>query len=121
MIQILKIIIFSILVCVTLVASAASTEIQTITSTTIIKTSTDENIVSAIYDQYAKHSALIGTSLTVSSENGIVTISGTVTAQSQADAAITEAKSIKGVKAVRSNIKVITNPNLNEPSEPPKY
>lgn len=80
----------------------------------------DDNIVSAIYAKYAKDSALIGTNINANSENGIVTLTGTVTAQSQADAAVIAAKSVKGVKDVRSNINVITNPKPT-PKPIPNY
>ena len=92
------------------------------TTTTNTKTSKDDDIVSAIYSKYAQESALDATSLTVSSQNGIVTVSGTVTAQSQADEAVIAAKSIPGVKDVRSSISVTTNPNANKPGKPaPNY
>jgi osmotically-inducible protein OsmY len=89
------------------------------TSTTV--SSADEGIVTDIYAKYTKEPALIGTSLTVNSENGIVTISGNVTAQAQADAAMIAAKSIAGVKDVRSAITVTTNPDLNNPGQTPRY
>ena len=77
----------------------------------------DDDIVSAVYAKYAKDPALIGTTLTVSSQNGIVIIGGTVTAQSQADEASIAAKSVNSVKDVRSSINVITNPSFNKPTK----
>jgi osmotically-inducible protein OsmY len=92
-------------------ASSQSTTYTTTTSTTV--TSHDDDIVSAIYKKYAKDSALIGTTLTVSSQNGVVSIGGTVTSQSQSDEATIAAKSVPGVKAVRSSVNVITsNPKI---------
>ena len=91
-----------------------STTYSTTTSTT--SNSKDDDIVSAVYAKYAKDPALIGTALTVNSQNGVVTINGTVTGQAQADEASIAAKSISGVKDVRSNINVTTNPNLNDKS-----
>lgn len=96
-----------------------STTYTTTTSTT--SSSVDDDIVSAVYTKYAKDPALIGTTLTVSSQNGIVTVSGTVTAQSQADEASIAAKSVNGVKDVRSNIKVTTNPNPYKSPSRPNY
>jgi len=94
----------------------------TFTTTTTSPTNPkDDDIVSAVYAKYAKDPALIGTTLTVSSQNGIVTVSGTVTAQSQADEASIAAKSIAGVKDVRSTINVTTNPNLNHPAKTSNY
>lgn len=93
----------------------------TITSTTFPGSPADDAIVSAVYAKYAKDPALIGTSLTVTSQNGIVTVNGTVTAQSQADAASIAAKAVAGVKDVRSNIHVTTNPNLNKSAPRAKY
>jgi osmotically-inducible protein OsmY len=91
------------------------------TTTSISSNSHDDDIVSSIYAKYAKDPALIGTTLTVSSQNGIVSVTGTVTAQSQADEASIAAKSIAGVKDVRSTIKVTTNPNLNQQAKTPNY
>lgn len=82
----------------------------------------DEAIISAVYDKFKKAPALIGTSLTVTSTNKVVTISGTVTAQSQADAAIEAAATVVGKSYVRSNIKVTTNPDFNkQPTVTPNY
>jgi len=99
--------------------NSTSTTYTTTTSTTT--TSNDDNIVSAVYAKYAKDPALIGTTLTVSSQNGIVSINGTVTAQSQADEASIAAKSVEGVKDVISTINVTTNPNFNKKSIIPNY
>ena len=96
-----------------------STTYTTTTSTTT--NSSDDDIVSAVYAKYAKDPALTGTGLTVSSQNGVVSVSGTLAAQSQADEASIAAKSIPGVKDVRSTINVITNPNPNRTGSTPNY
>jgi len=83
--------------------------------------SRDDDIVSAIYAKYAKEPALLGTALTVSCQNGVVSISGTVTAQSQADEASIAAKSVSGVKDVKSSISVTTNPGPNKQTLSPNY
>lgn len=100
---------------------------QTTTTTTTVKSETttapnevDTAIMNAIYNKFAKESALIGTALTVTSANGIVTLQGTVTSQSQADQAILVAKSITGVKSVNSQINVKTNMG-NPPTVNPNY
>jgi len=98
------------------VNTSSATSITTTTSDTPLSTPFDDNIVSSVYDKYHKTPALIGTNLTVSSVNRIVTINGKVTAQSQADAAVESAKSVVGVKDVRSKIEVTTNPDLNKPT-----
>lgn len=96
----------------TTIAPAATTTTTTTTTTPDPNTPTpqDDAIVTAAYNLFNKAPALIGTALTVSSLNGIVTVSGTVTSQSQADAAVEAAKSIAGVRDVRSAITVTTNP-----------
>lgn len=99
------------------------------TSVTVTTTTTNDNsmneadtrIVSEIYAQYAKDSALIATALTVNCKDGIVTLTGTVTAQSQADQAVISAKSVAGVKDVRSSIVVTTNPDIHDPAKPANY
>lgn len=80
----------------------------------------DQKIIAAIYEKFGKSAALVGTQLTVKSENGFVTISGRVTAQSQADDAVTQAKTIIGVKDVKSEIIVTTKPTGPLP-EPVNY
>lgn len=94
---------------------------NTTVTVTASSTAEDDNIVSAIYAKYAKESALIGTNLTVTSANGIVTINGSVTAQSQADQAVIVAKKIGGVKDVRSLINVTTKPVTNKQAPAPNY
>lgn len=96
-----------------------STTYSTIVSNTV--NSDDQDIVTAIYAKFAKDPALIGTTITAVSQIGVVTLSGTVTAQSQADAAAIDAKSVPGVKDVRSTINVTTNPDLNKPGKVPNY
>jgi hypothetical protein len=105
--------------------SAIIEDTGTPASTTIViapKSPVDDEIVTAVYAKFAKTPALIGTEITANSVNGIVTLNGTVTAQSQADAAVEAAQSIGGVKGVRSTINVTTNPDLNKPAPlTPKY
>lgn len=91
------------------------------TSTTTIVNGGDDKIVTIIYSKYAKDPALIGTNLNVTCVDGIVTISGTVVSQSQADEAVIAAKSVAGVKDARSSINVTTNPATNTQSPKPNY
>lgn len=97
-------------------AGAQGTTTTTTTTTTVV--TNDTGIVSAIYTNYAKSAALIGTNLSVNSQDGIVTVSGTVTGQAQADEALNIARSIAGVKEVRSSISVVTNPATNNTMAP---
>ena len=105
-------------------APNTKTTITTTTTTNINTTSAhndnDDKIVSAIYTKYAKDPALTGTQITVTSQNGIVTLNGTVTGQAQADEAVIAAKSVNGVKDVRSAILVTTNPPKT-PTRIPNY
>lgn len=87
--------------------NSTTTQSTTVTTTTV--NDADAGISSAIYAKYAKDSALIGTDISVNSVNGVVTLNGSVTAQSQADEAVEVAKAIAGVKDVRSSIIVTTN------------
>lgn len=96
------------------------TSITTKTTTTTVH-NLDAEIVSNIYAKYAQDSALIGTDLTVSSQQGIIILEGNVTMQSQADEAIKVAKSIPGVSDVRSNIVIKTNPKEPPKPNPAKY
>ncbi len=71
----------------------------------------DQHIVATIYDKYAKSAALVGTAIKAVSQNGAVTLSGNVTAQSQADEAVSIAKATPGVSLVNTEIVVKTNAN----------
>lgn len=101
---------------VTAPAGAQGTTTTTTTTTTVV--TNDTGIVSEIYAGYAKSAALIGTNLSVNSQDGIVTVSGTVTEQAQADEALNIARSVAGVKEVRSSISVMTNPATNNTMAP---
>jgi osmotically-inducible protein OsmY len=70
----------------------------------------DQKIVAAIYKQYAKEPALVGTDLIVLCKNGYVTISGTVNAPSQEEQAIIAAKKIPNVRDAISEIEITTHP-----------
>ena len=100
-----------------------STTKTTFTNSSTITTvdNGDARIVDGIYKQYAKESALDGTSLTVTCVNGVVTISGTVTMTSQAEQAVSVAKSIEGVKEVTSTINVKTNQTGNHQPKASNY
>lgn len=101
--------------------NSTSVTTNTTTTTTTVVNDGDANIVSAIYARYAKDSTLIGTALTVTCKDGYVTISGTVTSQSQADQAVILAKRIDGVKDATSVINVTTNPGLNKSAGSANY
>lgn len=101
---------------VTAPAGAQGTTTTTTTTTTV--STNDTAIVSAIYADFAKSAALIGTNLSVNSQDGVVTVSGNVTEQAQADEALNIARSAAGVKEVRSSISVMTNPPTNNTMAP---
>lgn len=90
-------------------SNANTTTTVTNSTTTTTVDNGDARIVGQIYKKFSGDSALNGTALTVNCTNGIVTISGTVTATAQAEEAIKLAKSIAGVKEVNSSIDVSTN------------
>ena len=106
----------------TFAAAAATTNITAPSATTVQVTTQvnngpspmsepDQHIVAIIYDKYAKSAALVGTAIKAVSQNGMVTLSGNVTAQSQADEAVNIAKTTAGVSDVNSQITVTTNNN----------
>lgn len=103
---------------VTKTTSAPSTtgasENATSTTVTTSKTVTNDNdskIMGEIHNKFVKSTTLADTELTVTSDNGVVTISGTVTTQSQADEAVKIAKANSGVENVISQITVETKTN----------
>lgn len=97
------------------------TTTYTSTSSTTIPNPVDQKITSSVYSKYAKEPALIGTNVSVNVDNGVVSLTGTVTSQSQADQAVITAKSVDGVKDVRSYINVTTNPPLYKTGMTPNY
>lgn len=104
-------------------SNANSTTKTTVTNSTTTTTVNDGDatIVGMIYKKYAKDSALDGTSLTVTCTNGVVAISGNVTMSSQAEEAVIDAKSIMGVKEVKSSINITTNQTESHRPKTPNY
>lgn len=68
--------------------------------------STDQDITDAVNSRISQDTALSGTHITASSNNGVITLNGDVTSQSQADEAVSIARNTSGVKDVTNNIKV---------------
>lgn len=101
-------------------ATKVTTKIST-TSGPKTMSDADQLIVSTIYAKYSKSAALIGTGINVLSQDGIVSLTGNVTAQSQADEAASLAKSTLGVKDVRSSIVVLTHPPSTTPGPQRNY
>jgi hypothetical protein len=50
--------------------------------------------------------------------HGVVTLSGTVPAQGDVDRAIAVASKVRGVKAVKSDLKIVSSPSLSAPRLP---
>lgn len=67
---------------------------------------TDQNINAAFQAQVSTSSDLRTQSINATTQNGIVTLNGTVDTQAQADRAVGIAKSISGVNGVQSNLTV---------------
>lgn len=66
----------------------------------------DATITTKVQEQIAKDTTLTGTNITVSTQNGVVKLSGGVNTQNQADAALSDAKAVSGIKDVKSTITV---------------
>lgn len=66
----------------------------------------DTNITSNVTSQIAKNTMLSDQNIQVRTQNGMITLDGTVGNQAQADAAVEIAKSIGGATNVQSNLKV---------------
>jgi hypothetical protein len=88
----------------------------------------DAKITGAVEARFSQDSGLSSKQLGVQSENGIVTLSGTVDNEAQRDAASKQAASVEGVKEVVNNLQVGTAPaqpaastaasSATEPSRP---
>lgn len=73
----------------------------------------DASIISDLQGKLSQDKALVGTSITITSDGGVVSLTGNVDTQAQADAAILEAKSVPGVKDVKSDIRVKQGISVN--------
>lgn len=73
------------------------------------QSSSDSSITSNLQTQYSSDKTLTGQNITVRSDNGSVTLNGTVDNQAQADYATNLARSMNGVSNVKSNITVRSN------------
>lgn len=72
---------------------------------------TDSSIASNIQSELdANTTTLKGSSIRASSTGGVIILDGTVHNKAQADEAIRVAKSVRGVKEVKSNLRVVKNP-----------
>src|SRR5262249_15239655 len=83
------------------------------------KTANDNQVVSDIQSKLSADSGLQGKQLTVQSEKGTVTLSGTVDNPAQRDAAAKYAASEPGVKTVINNLQVGTQQAVAEPAPAP--
>jgi hyperosmotically inducible protein len=82
---------------------------ETTTQTTTVSPSnaTDDNSITAsVQAKIAQDNSLSGTNVAVATQQGVVTLSGTVNSQAQANTVLNTAKSVAGVKDVKSNISV---------------
>ena len=96
-------------------------------TTTVITTSpapavNDAAIASLVQKKIASDAVMVGTNIiTITSSQGLVTISGTVSTQSQADAIVSDIKAIPGVKDVQSNVTIssLNSDNMNNMNNTP--
>ena len=72
----------------------------------------DTNIMTSVSGSIAQDNNMSGSNITVSCEDGVVSLNGTVISQAQADTAVNDAKQVAGVKDVKSNISV-NNPGVS--------
>jgi hyperosmotically inducible protein len=68
--------------------------------------SPDALITTKIKAEHAKDKDVSATKISVDTNNGVVTLSGTAKSKAEADKAATLAKNVKGVTSVKNNIKV---------------
>ena len=70
------------------------------------RTSADQNMMNTVQTRLTEDTALTGSSIAADVSNGTVTLTGTASSQAQVDAAMRAARSVSGVKDVRSNVTV---------------
>lgn len=69
----------------------------------------DDAIATSVEAHLGQDQRLRGLTITVSSDEGIVTLDGYVRSQAQANIAVDIAKAVNGVKEVRSNLNISTS------------
>jgi hyperosmotically inducible protein len=67
---------------------------------------TDASITAAVKMKMADDEVVSASNIDVDTDNGVVTLNGTVKSEAEAQKAIDLARSVDGVKDVRSNLKV---------------
>ena len=77
---------------------------------------TDSNITTVIKGKLAEDPVLREKDLNVSTDDGIVTVGGKVETQAQADKVVDLAKSVEGVRTVRSHLKTEPEETANNTS-----
>lgn len=91
---------------------ASPVSATTTTTTTTVSGTGDAKINSDAQMAIAGNSSLIGAHVTADSVNGVVTLSGTVDNQAQADAIMKVVRGLPGVKDVKSTLSVKTPGNV---------
>jgi hyperosmotically inducible protein len=64
----------------------------------------DGSITAAVKMKFANDEVVKASSIDVDTKDGYVTLNGTVASQTEADRAVTLARTVDGVKEVRSNL-----------------
>lgn len=67
---------------------------------------TDDSLTTEVKTKMDQDATLKGLNITVSTQDGVVTLNGNVKTQVEANSAIAAAKSVPGVKDVKSNMSV---------------
>jgi hyperosmotically inducible periplasmic protein len=70
----------------------------------------DTALVTNVQNKISQNEVLKQYNFVIESREGVITLNGTVDTQNQADAAVDAAKSVDGVKDVKSNI-IVKSPN----------
>ena len=78
----------------------------------------DAKITADVQSRFSQDSGLSSKQLSVQSDNGVVTLSGTVDNQAQRDAASRQAAAVEGVKEIVNNLQVGTAPAPQPATQP---
>ena len=78
----------------------------------------DTTIMTKVQNMMTQDATLAGSEVTVASQEGVVTLRGTVSSQKQLTAAISDARSVAGVKDVKSEISINPDVTINPNNMP---
>jgi hyperosmotically inducible protein len=93
------------------VAVADTTGNSTMATSSAEATTSDADIVANVQTKISQDTSLVGANISVSSQQGLVTLSGSVNNSAQVVTAISDAKTVAGVKDIKLDLTIKSSEN----------